>query len=633
MEFGTVFLVVAAVLLVSDFLVSALSKRNGKLESYGLLASVVTFALIAVSYVLFLEAFVGNNFSFVEVYSYSSSSLPVMSKIYASWGGARGSMLFLTLILGLFYMALRFQAYRKKEKFNITTSQIFSLIVIVFLIICLVRNPFEQFATVPLEGRGLNPQLQTFWMAIHPPIVFAAYAFVLLAYTLTLASMKNSRELENSNLFKFSTYMAWILLTVGIALGGVWAYEVLGWGGYWAWDPVETASLLPWLFLTAYFLFRSLFKKASYTKEFMILLIFTSLVFLSALTRGGFTQSVHSYAISPVAPIMMIFSFAMISYFFHLKKSKKQSLFKLETGKEAASKSGFLGFWAIMAIALVCFVGLAFQDFAYNSWTFPFVMVLVASIIGCCFDKKTPFIRLLLIALVSLGVGGLMVLLQFPDINPLATLSLPLLCVAFLAVVYKLIKVSIKKSSRQFGHSLVYLGIIVLLIGVFVSAGAKNTQTLNDLAPNKPAEELGVKIEISNFTVSISESKVYNEQIAASVPEYSTIRSDITIQYLGETYQSSLLANFYPNYGLVLRPTILSTPSGDVYLHFEYTEALYESLTQTLNDNNTLPRAVSVTVQTSPMIYLVWIGAGVIVASMALQVILDMKLKHRKTSN
>ncbi|MDX1813373.1 MAG: cytochrome c biogenesis protein CcsA, partial [Candidatus Bathyarchaeia archaeon] len=411
MEYGTVFLTIAALLSFLDLVLVSASKPNEKRRSdYGVYAAILVLALIVISYVMFLEAFIGNNFSFIEVYSYSSSSLTFLSKVYASWGGARGSMLFLTLILGLFYLALRFRAYKIRDKFNVTASQVFSVVVIVFLVICLVKNPFEQFAIAPVEGKGLNPQLQTFWMAIHPPIVFAAYAFVLLSYTLTLASMKTGREVGSIKMFQTSAYMAWLFLTMGIALGGVWAYEVLGWGGYWAWDPVETASLLPWLFLTAYFLFNSLFNKRSFTQEFMILITFASLVFLSALTRGGFTQSVHSYAISPVAPIMMAFSFGLIGYFFYLKRVKRQPLFKLEVEKTSAAKASFIGFWALIFIATVCFAGLAFPNFSYNSWTFPFVIAFVAALIGCSFTEKTPFVRLLLIVIGSLGAGFFMVL-------------------------------------------------------------------------------------------------------------------------------------------------------------------------------------------------------------------------------
>jgi cytochrome c-type biogenesis protein CcmF len=632
MEYEIFFLIAAALLSFCDFTVLSMSKINKDRKTrYSFVFVILAVALIAICYALFLQAFLSNNFSLVEVYSYSSSGLPLMSKVYASWGGARGSMLFLTLLLGICYFAIRFLTWKKPDRFNITASQVFSIIVIVFLAICLVKNPFEQIAIAPIEGSGLNPQLQSVWMAIHPPIVFAAYAFVLLSYAFALASMNAGRELGSSKVFRASTYMAWLLLTVGIALGGVWAYEVLGWGGYWAWDPVETASLLPWLFLTAYFLFGSLFKKKSFTREFMILITFASLVFLSALTRGGFTQSVHAYSISPVAPIMIVFSAVMISYFVYLKRVRRQPFFKLEVERTSMSRSSFIGFWALFFISIVCFAGLAFPNFSYNTWTFPFVMAFIAALIGCSFSEKTRFVRLLLIVIGTLTVGFLMVLIQVPAINVLAVMSLPLLTVAVLAVFYKLIRVARKKAMKHLGQSLVHLGIIVLLIGVFVSAGAKSTRTITNVESGitYPLSS-GVTIETGVFTVSNSQSTVYNEELGAIVPESSSISGDITIQYLGKTYHNSLSASFYPNYGLVIRPLVITTETGDVYLHLYYTDELYASLTQTLTGNTVTPESVTVTVQISPLIYLVWAGIVLMVVSISLQAAIDLAQKGQE---
>lgn len=632
MECETFFLVAAAVLSFSDFAFLSMSKldKDRKIR-YSFVFVILAVTLIAMCYILFLQAFLSNNFSLIEVYSYSSSGLPLMSKVYASWGGARGSMLFLTFILGICHFAVRFLTWKKPDRFNITASQVFSIIVIVFLAICLVKNPFERFAITPIEGQGLNPQLQSVWMAIHPPIVFAAYAFVLLAYAFTLASMNAGRELGSSKVFRVSTYLAWLLLTIGIALGGVWAYEVLGWGGYWAWDPVETASLLPWLFLTAYFLFSSLFKKKSFTQEFMILITFASLVFLSALTRGGFTQSVHAYSISPVAPIMIAFSAGMISYFAYLKRGRRQPLFKLEVERTSMSRSSFIGFWALIFISIVCFAGLAFPNFSYNTWTFPFVMAFIAALIGCSFSEKTRFVRLLLIVIGTLTVGLFMVLIQVPAINVLAVMSLPLLTVAVLAVFYKLIRVARKKAMKHLGQSLVHLGIIVLLIGVFVSAGAKSTRAIMNVESGVTYPlSSGVTIETGVFTVSNSQSTVYNEELGAVVPECSSISGDITIQYLGKTYHNSLSASFYPNYGLVIRPLVITTETGDVYLHLDYTDELYASLTQTLTGNTVTPESVAVTVQISPLIYLVWAGVALMIVSITLEAVIDLAQKRAR---
>jgi cytochrome c biogenesis factor len=453
---------------------------------------------------------------------------------------------------------------------------------------------------------------------------------------LTLATIKTGRELDNSSLFKISTYMGWLLLTLGIALGGVWAYEVLGWGGYWAWDPVETASLLPWLFLTAYFIVNALVKsKQSLTREFMILITFASLVFLSALTRGGFTQSVHSYAISAVGPIMLVFALGMVGYFFYLKKGRRTSLFKLEVDKSSlSSRSFFLGFWALIIIAIVCLVGLAFSNFAYNYYTFPFVLIFVFALIGFSLNEKTHYARLLLIAVIILGIGAAITIIGFPNVNLLTTLTLPLLILALSTLLYKVAKTIRRKSLRLLGQSLFSLALIVLLIGVFVSAGAKTKITLTNVKTDTPVDATQFRIELSNLTITNSSALIYNEQTASIIPEYSTVTTDVTIQQPENTYTGRLTASFYPNYGLVLRPLILTTATGDLYVHLEFTnpilsDPLYNALVQTLEGNSSVPEEVSVTVQTNPMVYLVWGGVALMLIGISVQFAGDLRPENK----
>lgn len=621
-----IFLIFVGLLLFFDLILLSVLKRGKKLKSdYGVYGAILAFSLILASYGRLLQAFISNDFSFIGVYSYSSSGLSVFSKIYASWGGARGSMLFLAFILSIFYLVFRIKAYKSRDNFSVLTTQILNVILLVFLAVSLVKNPFEQYPVTPVEGMGLNPQLQTFWMIIHPPIIFAAYAFVLLAYALTLAAMKNNRDFSDLKLLKCSTYAAWFLLSVGIALGGVWAYEVLGWGGYWAWDPVETASLLPWLFLTALFYLNHIAKSKSYSREFMILLTFASLVFLSALTRGGATQSVHSYAISPVGPIMMVFALGMMFYFFYLKRLRRQPLFKLNVNKSSLqSRSSFMIFWALIFIAVVCFVGLAFQNFSYNYWTFPFVIVLIIGLIGYSLNERAPLARLVLLTVSGLAAGFVVALLPI-NLHILASLGIPLLVIAVLTASYRLVQVTRQKSSGQFGRNLMNLGIILILLGVFVSAGAKTSTTFTDVKLTSPVENLGARIEITDFSVGTSQSWVYYQELDGLVPEHSFLEADSIVEYLGRTYHRTLRADFYPNYGLVLRPVIIPTEIGDLYIHLEYTESISTSLVEALREETILPDTAKISVQTSPLIYLLWTGIAVMVLGIATQLLVELK--------
>ena len=633
MAYEIFLLLAAAIIVLLDTVFLVTSKSGSKRKKInGFVAATLAFGMIIMAYALLLQAFVRNDFQIIGVYSYSSSGASIFSRIYASWAGAGGSMLFLTVILSIVYFALRIQALRKADKFSVNTAKVFGFILLVFIIVCMLRNPFETFQGIPIEGRGLNPQLQSLWMAIHPPIVFSAYAFVVLAYALTLACVIEGKDLDSSKLLKTSTYMAWLLLTLGIALGGVWAYEVLGWGGYWAWDPVETASLLPWLLLTAYFIMRGISKsKFSLTREFMIMITFASLVFLSALTRGGFTQSVHSYAVSAVGPIMLSFAVVMIAYFFYLKKKRRLPLFKLDVDKTSLnSRSSFLGFWALIFIAVVCLIGLAFSNFNYNFWTLPFVLIFVAALIGFNLDPKIHYARLLLVVLSALVVGGALSIVGFFEVNILTTLSIPLLVLGFSAIVYRLFISIRRKALKLIGKSLLGIAIIVLLLGVFISAGAKTTVTLN-MTTDTQMQTAQQTIELTNLRISNNSEKIYNDQAAAVISECSTLKADVTLIQSERTYQGVLEGSFYPNYGLVLRPLIITTATGDIYVHLEYSDSLYNVLVQTYEGNSKVPEEVSVTIQNNPMIYLVWGGVILMLFGITFQFLVDLRLTKQES--
>jgi len=633
MAFEVFFLIMASLLLLLDITLLSTTKLTAKRKKeYAFSAAFLTFALIILSYAMLLQAFVNNDFSFIGVYSSSSSSASLLSKIYSSWAGAGGSMLFLTVLLSIFYLALRILAFKNPNKLSVITCQVFGVVLFVFIIVCLLRNPFERFPVSPAEGIGLNPQLQSAWMAIHPPIVFSAYAFAVLAFALTIASIKTDRKLDDSKLFKASTYASWLLLTIGIALGGLWAYEVLGWGGYWAWDPVETASLLPWIFLLAYFVVKNISdSKKSLTRELMIMITFASLVFLSALTRGGLTQSVHSYAVSAIGPIMLTFAVGMVVYFFYVAKSKRKPLFQLNIDRASlSSRSSYLGFWALILIAVVCLVGLAFPGFAYNYWTYPFVVLFIVALIGYSFNEKTHYARQLLIVAVSLVAGVAISMTDLASVNILVTLTIPLLLVAFFCLIYKLTKTIRRRS--LLGQTIFGLAVIVLLLGVFMSAGAKTVVTLNDVKINAPQKAMQFDIVVTGIYIENSTAQVYNSQANVVIPEYSIIKADVTMHDSDRTYQGSLSASLYPNYGLVIKPLVITTETGDLYVHIEFTDSLYNNLKQASSGNSVAPNEVAISVQNSPFIYLVWLGVVLMAIAISIQFASDLSSQKERCS-
>jgi hypothetical protein len=169
------------------------------------------------------------------------------------------------------------------------------------------------------------------------------------------------------------------------------------------------------------------------------------------------------------------------------------------------------------------------------------------------------------------------------------------------------------------------LGIVLILLGVFASAGAKTSATFSDVRSNSAVEGLGVTIEITDFSVGASQSRVYYPESDALVPEHSFIEADSTVKYLGRTYYRTLRADFYPNYGLVLRPVIITTEVGDLYIHLEYTESMSTSLVEALREETVIPEAVNVSVQTSPLIYVLWTGIAAMFLGIATQLLAELK--------
>jgi len=428
----------------------------------------------------------------------------------------------------------------------------------------------------------------------------------------------------------------------------LWAYEVLGWGGYWAWDPVETASLLPWLALTAYFHLGPLSKKGkSLTRELTILITFAAVIFTTALTRGGLLVSVHAFGASPIGPVLLLFLLSMIIYFFYLTRDTKKPLFSLEVKKSSLySVSFFIGYWSLIFILLVCFWGVAFPiiggvfianpmttglDF-YNIWSFPFAMAFVAALIGCSMYEKIGFRKFAILVVGALGAGVVLVQVQRPTPNMLANLGIPLLFVALFAVIYRLVRVLSKKkrSLRLFGRSLLHFAIIVTLIGVFISSTTQQASGEILTKPNTTIETLGLRIELKNFTVYNGTGNVHSLELQSCVPEYSALKMDVVIEQGGNIYEKALWIRRYTLYGIVSPPLIITTWAGDIYVRMLPTASIGNALWQALMRIEVTPEDLIVTVEISSMIYLVWTGTTLLSIGMAVPLIKELVRPIRK---
>lgn len=286
------------------------SLRRGTL----LIAATLGLALVALGY-----AFVTNDYTVQYVWQYSNRDMPWIYKITAIWGGMDGSMLLWCFLVALFAacVALRSLVYPRALVawlFSfLSSSTLFFTSITLFL-----TNPFRYLKSpvaMP-DGNGLNPLLQNEYMAIHPPMLYLGFTGLAVPYAFCMAALA-SGQMSNDwiRLTRRWTLIGWTFLTAGIVLGGHWAYLELGWGGFWAWDPVENASFLPWLTATAFLHSVMVQERKGMLKiwnVFLIVLTYALTVFGTFLTRSGIVQSVHAFASTDIGWTFLVYLSAIV---------------------------------------------------------------------------------------------------------------------------------------------------------------------------------------------------------------------------------------------------------------------------------------------------------------------------------
>ncbi|MCA9683848.1 MAG: heme lyase CcmF/NrfE family subunit [Myxococcales bacterium] len=264
-------------------------------------------ALAAFASSLIVYAFLADDFSIQYVHHTSDSAMPLFYKITAFWGGLDGSLLFWVLLLSVFSaMAVRANRHRHEEMIP-HVIWILALIDVFFIaLLIFVKNPFEPFMLEPeMAGspRGLNPLLQNAYMIIHPPSLYLGYVSLAVPYAFGMAAViTGAVDSTWQQSVRRWTLFSWTFLSFGLVLGGLWAYEELGWGGYWAWDPVENAGLIPWFTATAFLHSIMIQERRGMLKRWNVALVIFSFwlsIMGTFLTRSGVVQSVHAFGRDP----------------------------------------------------------------------------------------------------------------------------------------------------------------------------------------------------------------------------------------------------------------------------------------------------------------------------------------------
>jgi cytochrome c-type biogenesis protein CcmF len=262
------------------------------------------FAFVAFAFGALTSCYVTSDFSVANVYENSHSQMPLIYKFTSVWGNHEGSMLLWVLILSFFGALVALFGVNLPSTLKALVLAVQSWIASAFyLFILLTSNPFRRLAEVPIEGRDLNPILQDFGLAVHPPMLYLGYVGFSIAFSFAVAALIEGRiDAAWARWVRPWTLLAWMCLTLGIAMGSYWAYYELGWGGWWFWDPVENASLMPWLAGTALLHSAVVMEKRNSLKVWTILLAvltFSLSLIGTFLVRSGVLTSVHTFSNDP----------------------------------------------------------------------------------------------------------------------------------------------------------------------------------------------------------------------------------------------------------------------------------------------------------------------------------------------
>jgi cytochrome c-type biogenesis protein CcmF len=340
---GSFCLLFALVLALYCFVVgiiAAVSKNPARfrLAETARRAGMASFVAVFIAAAALVYAAMTDDFSVAYILHHSNRALPGPYKFAALWSGQEGSILFWCLLLSAYGFVLRLR-HKVDQRLVAMASVVLAAIQVFFLVLVnFAANPFGMMDRVAADGNGLNPLLQYMEMVIHPPMLYLGYVGVSVPFAFALAALILRYPGEKwIHITRRWTMVAWLFLTCGIALGAHWAYAVLGWGGYWGWDPVENASLLPWLSTTAFLHSVMMQEKRGMMKVWNVWLIFVTFMLSilgTLLTRSGLVSSVHSFAQSSIGTWFTAFlgiSFIVCLVAFIWNRKHLQSENKLES--------------------------------------------------------------------------------------------------------------------------------------------------------------------------------------------------------------------------------------------------------------------------------------------------------------
>ncbi len=620
-------IIIAAYALIANII--GIRKHNQKwLESArGAVLSLVFVSLLASFLLLY---FLGTSqFQFEYVASYTSLNLPMVYKLTAFWAGNAGSLLLWTVLLCLYTGILVFSKEKRNPMMPYVSSILLLNILFFFTVMALGGNPFAMTETIPADGKGLNPMLQHPGMILHPVTLYLGYVGLAVPFAFAIGALILRRmDAEWIKLTRRWTITAWLFLTLGNIIGGWWAYLELGWGGYWAWDPVENASFLPWLTVSAFLHSVMIQERKGMLKTWNISLIILSYIltlFGTFLVRSGVLTSVHAFGSGPLGTYFLIFMAFMMLFSIYIVMTRYQLIKKESIPMESyfSKESSFLlnnlilvtGAFAVFWGSMYPLISEAVMGTKINvgapyfdTVMAPILLFLILLMAVCpliAWQKATieRFIKNAIwplaagivsaIILIILGIKGILAIIGLAStIFMFAThvqefvqgtrARMKATQENIVKAIYKLTR----KNQRRYGGYIVHIGIAVIAVGV-ISSHAYSDEVLKTV-------NLGESFTIGDYELTFN-----------GLTEHTDKGNGIVVADIGTIYRGKDVGTVKPEKVFY---EAWPEPSTEVAIKTNWKEDLYLVLSSWENREK-----ITLQVKVNPFVSWIWVGGMIMI--------------------
>lgn len=485
-----ILLLLAACLCGCCAILSLLPVNRKRIRMIALVLWCVSAALVVYATAIMVTYQVLSRFEYQYVYSHTSQNTALIYKISSLWSGQEGSFLLWALILSIMgFFVLRIKGKGANRAFGIYAAISFCI-----FLMCFIAQPFAKLSIVPADGLGLNEALKDPWMIVHPPLVFISYSAMAILFSLSATLSKNVSNDDVTNRILVWIRISWFFLGLGILTGSIWAYRALGWGGYWAWDPIENAALVPWLVLCGYL------HHNEYSKRSVCMVPFSIACFGVFLARSGILkdQSAHAYTDGNVIITGIIISFILgTALFLAFSKIRKKNIEKAKKSFKKYDKRlmtySINGYAALILIGTVAPLVLNIETPLAYYTAISIAFALTYSILLLIWDfERLKRRNILMIAVSTIFIIGIMALTGSIKIWWLLLLWVCLMPLSLWLVC--------GFRAKSWKYYLSHMGVVLLIVGAIASSAlgkevfAKATLDSNNIVV------AGIEIPITQLT-------------------------------------------------------------------------------------------------------------------------------------